>query len=261
MFLIMNRIIQLFLITLIFCSCFTSKLLEEDTNVSAIAPKDYSFNRAYYTSDSILHLDFNNLNSKTEKTSYFSTSFDINTILKEFDRIKENKNANFKGRFSRKFNIISGANLVIDSTCNINNYYPEATLLSFDEIKVTYQTKLSPVPDSSLIMYTDVIADNCIMKPRYSNCNYYSPVAAINSPWYVYVIPTLSSPNRYVALRIPLRNSETKMKYLPFTLIMDIVTSPIQFGFYCITHTSDKGTNGSKPNRVDNSKPPPVRHK
>ena len=261
MLMIMNRIILLLLISMLLISCFTSKLLEDDTNVSAIAPKDYSFNRAYYTSDSILHLDFNNLNSKTEKTSYFSTSFDINTILKEYDRIKENKNANFKGRFSRKFNILSGASLVLDSTCNVNNYYPEATLLSFDEIKVSYLSKLNPVPDSSLIMYTDVIADNCIMKPRYSNCNYYSPVAAINTPWYVYVIPTLSSSNRYVALRMPLRTNETKMKYLPFTLIMDIVTSPIQFGFYCITNNSGKVLNGDKPNRVDNSKPPPVRHK
>ncbi len=261
MFQIMNRIILILFITITFTSCFTSKLYEEDTNVSAVAPKDYSFNRAYYTSDSVLHLDFNNLNSITEKTSYYSTSFDINTILKEYDRIKENNNANFKGRFSRKYDISSGVNLVLDSTCNLNNHYPEAILLSFDEIKASYQSKLSAVPDSSLIMYTDVIADNCILKPRYSNSDYYTTVSAINTPWYVYVIPTLSSHNRYVALRIPLRNSETKLKYLPLSIILDVITSPIQFGFYCITHKSDKGTNGNKPDRVDNTKPPPTRHK
>ena len=257
----MNRIILLLLVPLLLSSCFTSKLLEDDTNVSAVSPKDYSFNRAYYTSDSILHLDFNNLASKLEKTSYYSIAFDINTLLKEYDRIKENNNANFKGHFSRKYDISSGSDLVLDTTCNLTYHYPEATLLSFEEIKAKYATTLGAVPDSSLIMYTDIVADNCVMKPRYSNCSFYSPEAAINSPWYVYIIPTLSNSNRYVALRIPLRNSETKMKYLPFTLIMDIVTSPIQFGFYCITHKSDNVNSGKKTDRVDNTKPPPNRHK
>ncbi len=256
----MNRIILSIFISLALSSCFTSKLLEDDTNISAVAPKNYSFNRAYYTSDSLLHLDFNNLNSKTEKTSFYSISLDINTILNEYDRIKDNYNANFKGRFSRKYDIISGSTLELDTQCQLNNHYPEAILLNFDEIKAKYNATLGSVPDSSLIMYTDVIEDNCIHKPRYSNCNYYSPATAINTPWYVYVLPTLKLPNRYVALRIPLRNSETKLKYLPIAIILDVITSPIQFGFYCITHKTDNGNPGKKPDRVDNSKPPPTRH-
>ena len=105
------------------------------------------------------------------------------------------------------------------------------------------------------MVYVNLLNDNCIIKPI--STNRYQSDPAINYPKSVYVVQTPNNAERYVALRIPLINGEGKWALLPFTLFLDIVTSPIQLGFTILTHKSDDNNTEKRHERKSNIEPHP----
>ncbi len=242
----MKRLFALITIVFLFDSCFTSSLIDSNIDVSSIPSDSYRFNRAYYSADSLLHLDFNNLKNEASEKRYFSVTVDVNNILAEYD-----KHRIVRDRSYRQYNVMSISNLLCDSNCNVN--YSNTSLLRFGDVKVHYLTNLETIQDSSLLTYTDLLNDQCLITPTTGNCNYYTQ-PPVNDPKDVYVLQTLREPNRFVALRMPFINGTTKLSLLPVTLILDIITSPFQLGFYAITHKSEHTDEHRK--RDKNNDPP-----
>ncbi len=232
---------------ILFSSCFTSSLLDSNLDVSSIPPDAYRFNRAYYTSDSLLHIDFENLKNNNPQKRYSSITLDINNILAEYDKCRL-----YKSKYYRPYHVRSITSLVCDTNCNVN--YRNTSLLIFGDEKVQYTSSLAFIQDSSLLTYTDLLNDECVMKYRTGKGSYYTQ-PPVNDPKDVYVLQTLRDPNRFVALRIPLVNGDTKLSLLPVTIMLDIVTSPFQLGFYAITHKSDHGDEHRKKNKQED---PPI---
>ncbi len=246
----MKWIILLF-IAVLASSCLTSQLLESNIDLSSLPPDSYSFNRAYYDKDSLLHLDFNNLRGSNVKKNYYTVTINVNAIVNEYDKYATG-NVTFKRRFSRKYLATDASKLICDSTCNIGYSSANIPLLNFSDVKAKYAQTLDVITDSSLMVYVNLLSDNCILKPH-SN-NWHQPEPANNYPQEVYVVQTPANPERYVALRIPLINEEGKWGLLPITLFLDVITSPIQLGFYILSHKSDDHNSGKKHERRDDTK-------
>ena len=241
----MKLLLSLSAIIMLFSSCFTSSLLDSNLDVSSIPPDTYRFNRAYYTPDSLLNIDFENFKNNNPDKRYSSISININNILTEYD-----KSNLYRSKYYRPYNVMSISNLVCDSSCNVN--YHNTSLLVFGDEKVHFSSSLALIQDSSLLTYTDLLNDECILKSSKGKCSYYTQ-PPINDPKDVYVLQTLRDPNRFIALRIPLVNGDTKLGLLPVTIMLDIITSPFQLGFYAFTHKSDHGDEHRKNDKRDDS--------
>ncbi len=218
-------------------SCFTTSLLDQSPDISSISPNSYNLNRAYYTQDGLLYLDYNSLDNKYLNKKYFTLAIDINTILEEYNKSNNKGYVKFSGSFARKYKAASASVPVLDTGCN--NYYQNSNMvfIDFRDAKVEEISTLNAIPDSNLMVYTDVVNSDCINKPG-SHHEYYNE-KTINSPNDVFVLQALKDSNRLVALRIPLTNGITKLGLLPVTLLLDLITSPIQFGFYVATHKEE----------------------
>ena len=250
----MRQFIFPILIILLSSSCFTAQLLDSNIDLSSVPADSYSFYRAYYSKDSLLHIDFNNLKNNNGTRNYYSITVDINAIVNEYDKYAKD-NVLFNRQFSRKYLVTDARTLIYDSACNIGYNYTNTPLLNFGDVKARYTKTLETLTDSSLMVYVNILNDNCILKP--TNNRRYNPEPPINYPKDVYILQTPADPDRYVALRIPLINGNSKLALLPFTIFLDVVTSPIQFGFYVLSHKSDDNNAENKHHRNDNTKPAP----
>ena len=240
----MKFIFPLFAFLLLFTSCFTTSLLNSKVDISSLPADSYSFNRAFYTPDSLLHIDFNNLKNSTSQNLFLSITIDINNILTEYDEHKL-----LRGKYCRQYNVKRISDLVCDSSCGVN--YGNTSLLTFGDFKVHYSADLEPIQDSTLLTYTDLLNDQCVVKStNIDRRNEYE--VPENDPKDVYVLQTLRDPNRFVALRIPLINRGTKLSLLPLTIMLDIITSPFQFGFYVVTHKGENNDEHKKSVKHEN---------
>jgi len=245
---LMKLLLPLSAFIILFSSCFTSSLLDSNLDVSSIPPDTYRFNRAYYSSDSLLHIDFENLKNNNPQKRFSSLTIDLNNILAAYDNSKL-----YRSKYYRPYNVMSISNLVCDTNCNVN--YHNTSLLVFGDEKVRYSSDLTLIQDSSLLTYTDLLNDACILTSGTGKYSYYTQ-QPINNPKDVYVLQTLRDPNRFVALRIPLVNGDTKLGLLPVTIMLDIITSPFQLGFFALTHKSDHGDEHRKRDKHEHEDPP-----
>ena len=234
----MKYFVLLTVVSLLFTSCFTTSLLDNSQDVSSLSPHTYSLNRAYYTHDGLLHLDFNNLENKIQNKSFYSLTLDINAILDEYNKSNNDSYVKFSGRFSRKYRAVSACKPVYDTGCSTYYQNNSIVFIDFRDTKVEEKASLLPIPDSNLMVYTDVVHTECVNKPG-SHHEYYNE-NTVNSPNDVYILQALKESNRLVALRIPLNNGNSKFEMLPAALLLDIITSPIQFGFYVVTHKGER---------------------
>ena len=235
----MKYFISLTLITLLLSSCFTSSLLNSNgDSTPSLSAHSYSLNRAYYTHDGLLHLDFNNLENKVQNGSFYTITLDVNTILEEYKNSTNGDYVKYSGKFARRNRVASISKPSFDSACN--TYYQNNNILfvDFRDFKVKEISSLSPIPDSNLMVYTDVVNSDCMNKPG-KHPVYYNE-GTDNSPNDVYVLQALRDSNKLLALRIPLYSSSLKMELLPAALLLDIITSPFQFGFYVLSNKGEK---------------------
>lgn len=234
----MKYVISLTLIATFFSSCFTRSLLNSSGEITpTLSAQSYSLDRAYYTHDGLLHLDFNNLENKDQYVNFYTTTLDVNNILEEYNKSIDKNYIKFSGRFARRNRVASISKPSFDSACN--TYYQNNNLLFIDfrDVKVNATNSLNPIPDSNLMVYTDVVTSDCMNKP--GNHPAYYNEGTENSPTDVYVLQALKDSNRLVALRVPLSNKNLKTELLPFTILLDLITSPIQIGFYFMTNKEE----------------------
>ena len=234
----MKYLVLLIVLSLLFTSCFTTSLLDNSQDLSSLSPHTYSLNRAYYTHDGLLHLDFNNLENKVHNRNYYTLSLDVNSILDEYGKSNNDSYLKFSGRFSRRYRAVSASKPVYDTGCSSFYQNNSIVFIDFRDTKVEEVASLAAIPDSNLMVYTDVVHCDCINKPG-SHHEYYNDNTT-NSPNDVYVLQALKDPNKLLALRIPLTNGNSKLEMLPAALLLDIITSPIQFGFYVVTNKGER---------------------
>lgn len=234
----MKYLFTLIIISLLFTSCFTTSLLDNSQDISSLSPNNYSLNRAFYTHDGLLHLDFNNLDNNFQNKKFYQVSLDVNAILDEYNKSNNGSYVKFKGRFARRYRAASVCLPINDTGCNTYFQRNNLVFIDFRDVKVVETSTLDAIPDSNLMAYTEVIHSDCINKPG-SHREYYNE-NTVNSPNDVYVLQSLKDANKLLALRIPLTCGNTKLDMLPAALLLDILTSPIQFGFYVVTHKGER---------------------
>ncbi len=243
----MRYLFVLFVPAILLSSCFTSNLLKKETNVSAIPSDSYSFNRAYYDTDSLLHIDFTNNTPTRKKMNYYGITIDINAILKEYSNSTVDP-VYFRRRFVRKYNAISATSINRNCTCSKIFDYNNGTLINFRDIKVDYFKTLPPVADSIMLYGVDQVPANCCWIIDDINDDGLD-VVPVNKPTTIFIIPVSDSLGSFVALRFPLKDRSTKMGVLPLYLLADIVTSPIQL----IGLIIENKLNGDNDNSNNNS--------
>jgi len=222
----MRLILLLLIQSILFSSCFTSNLLHKETKVSAIPSGSYSFTRAYYSNDSLLHLDFKNNESRRKKTNYYGITIDINAILNEYTKSIVEP-VYFDKKLIRKYNAMSATSIIRNCTCPSIFNFNAGVLINFKEIRVNYFSTLPAIADSCILKGTDTEPANCcwlIDDVKDDDMD----VAPVNTPTTIFIIPVADSSIGYVALRFPLKDHTTKVGVLPLTILADIVTSPIQ---------------------------------
>jgi hypothetical protein len=250
----MKYIFLLPIMAITFNSCFTSKLLSEETNVSAIPPDAYSYKRAYYSSDSILHIDFTNNYSHRRKTTYYGISLNINAILKAYYKNNEDI-VYFKHKITRKYRATSARSILKNCTCIETYNDRNALLMDFDDIRVTYMRTLPLINDSTLIIKkADILDANCCTQPDIDDDDDYC--VPINQPTTIYMMPIADTTIGFVALRFPLKSHKTKIAFLPLTFLLDAITSPIQLGVAILENKlngNDDSNNYNETNKRNNS--------
>lgn len=228
-------------------SCFTAGLLNDKNKPSYIANDSYSFNRAYYCSDSILHIDLMNDNSKRRKTRYYSIALNVNAVLQQYFK-QGDETVYFNNKTARQYRAISACAMIKSCSCTEALHYGNTVLIDFKDTRVIYLDALPPVNKSSLAKPLGLVGTYCCWQPQ-TNENYDDGdddnSAVVDNVTPIYIIPIASdgagdsSMPRFVAIRMRLKNRRTKLALVPLTVLLDVVTSPIQLGVLLLTKKAD----------------------
>ena len=234
-------------------SCFTANLLNDKNKPSYIPNDSYSLTRTYYGGDSLLHFDFLNDNSKRPKTRYYTIALNVNAILQQYYR-EGGGDVDFSRKLARRNRAISAWAVMKNCTCVEAFRYGNAVLIDVKNTRVRYLRNLPPVNYAALIKNAGLLATDCCWAPRtddednneeHGNDN----TPPVNNITPIYVVPIApknpgDSAQDFVAVRMRLKNRRTKIAWVPLTLMLDIVTSPVQLGILWLNSNADKPPNG-----------------
>jgi hypothetical protein len=249
----MKYFVVLLAITTAFCSCITTSMLSDKKKLSYIANDTYSFTRAYYGADSLLHIDFLNNNSKRRKTRYYSVAVNVLAAVSEYCKIN-NGFVTFGGKARRHTGAICAGPMVENCTCPEAVRYGPAILVDFKDMRVTYNAALPPL-GNSLPLKGGVAAIDCCLAPGPddSDDNDGQETQQVNNVTPIYIMP-LPAGNAadtnpgFVGVRLRLQNHHSKLALVPFTLLLDVITSPVQLGLLVLNDKLNADTNKSNTN-------------